>query len=411
MEGIKMANENLKKFLDSAGVGHLWGKVTDKIAEDVKVESDRAQLAEKALSDKIGNLGDSTTVVDYVNKATADIASSETVAKLSQDVATIKGDYVKSADIANFETKENVAAVSDALAAYKTANDAAVLSVKNTAEAAATKEYVDAELGKKANQTALDSTDANLAALKARVEAFLDNTGAATEAIDTLQDLINYIATHDDVEISGILADIQAINNKLAGIDGTVKAYVDGAVEALNIGDYAKAADLVALAGRVTAVEGKVDVEKVSTAISDAKAAAVTEATGAAKNYTDTEIGKERERIDALVAINHDAYKEADTALQTLLVGKIATAKGEAVAEAERLNGLMDTRVKAVEAVKHSHGNQGVLDDIDSTDITKWDNAQANAEANAKNYTDSLFSNIKALTTGEIDAAIGAVNT
>jgi hypothetical protein len=71
----------------------------------------------------------------------------------------------------------------------------------------------------------------------------------------------------------------------------------------------------------------------------------------------------------------------------------------------------MDTRVKAVEAVKHSHGNQGVLDDIDSTDITKWDNAQANAEANAKNYTDSLFSNIKALTTGEIDAAIGAVNT
>lgn len=401
-----MANENLKKFLDSAGVGHLWGKVTDKIAADVKVEADRAQLAEKAINDKIGDLGESATVVEYVEKATADIASNETVAKLSQDVATIKGDYVKSADIANFETKENVQAVSDELTAYKTANDAAVLSVKNTADAAATKEYVDAELAKKANQTALDTTDANLAALKARVEAFLDNTGAATEAIDTLQELITYIETHDDVEIAGLIADIQAINNKLAGIDTTVAAYVDAAIEALNIGDYAKAADLTALAGRVTTVEGKVDVDKVSTAISDAKSAAVTEATGAAKSYTDTELGKERERIDALVAINHDAYKEADTALQAALEGKIATAKGEAIAEAERLNTAMDARVAAVEAVKHTHANKTVLDSIDETDIEKWDAAQANAEATAAAYTDAQFALIRALSTDEIDAAI-----
>lgn len=401
-----MANENLKKFLDSAGVGHLWGKVTDKIAADVKVEADRAQLAEKAINDKIGDLGESATVVEYVEKATADIASNETVAKLSQDVATIKGDYVKSADIANFETKENVQAVSDELTAYKTANDAAVLSVKNTADAAATKEYVDAELAKKANQTALDTTDANLAALKARVEAFLDNTGAATEAIDTLQELITYIETHDDVEIAGLIADIQAINNKLAGIDTTVAAYVDAAIEALNIGDYAKAADLTALAGRVTTVEGKVDVDKVSTAISDAKSAAVTEATGAAKSYTDTELGKERERIDALVAINHDAYKEADTALQAALEGKIATAKGEAIAEAERLNTAMDARVAAVEAVKHTHANKTVLDGIDETDIEKWDAAQANAEATAAAYTDAQFALIRALSTDEIDAAI-----
>lgn len=401
-----MANENLKKFLDSAGVGHLWGKVTDKIAADVKAEADRAQLAEKALNDKFGDLGDSTTVVDYVEKATADIASNETVTKLSQDVATIKGDYVKSADIANFETKENVQAVSDALTAYKTANDAAVLSVKNTADAAATKEYVDAELIKKANQTALDTTDAALAALKARVEAFLDNTGAATEAIDTLQELITYIETHDDVEMASLIADIQAINDKLVGIDTTVAAYVDAAIEALNVGDYAKAADLTALAGRVTTVEGKVDVDKVSTAISDAKSAAVTEATGAAKSYTDTELGKERERIDALVAINHDAYKEADTALQTLLEGKIATAKGEAIARAEELNTAMDARVAAVEAVKHTHANKTVLDGIDETDVEKWDAAQANAEATAKAYTDEQFALIRALSTDEIDAAI-----
>ena len=41
---------NEKKFLDKAGVSHLWGKIVTKIADDVKVEADRAKLAEEANS-------------------------------------------------------------------------------------------------------------------------------------------------------------------------------------------------------------------------------------------------------------------------------------------------------------------------------------------------------------------------
>jgi acylphosphatase len=405
MEGIKMANENLKKFLDSAGVGHLWGKVTEKIAADVKVEADRAKAEELKLQNKFGDLGDST-VKAYVDAKTENIASNDTVAAIQKDVNTIKGDYVKAADIADFETKENVQKVADDLAGYKSSNDAALAGVKATADAAAVKTEVEAALALKADKSDLNETDEALAALKARVEAFLDNTGAATEAIDTLQELINYIQTHDDVEMADLVADIQAINNKLAGIDGTVKAYVDGAIEALNIGDYAKAADLTALAGRVSTLEGKVDVAKVSEAIATAANGAEANAKAYAKDYADGLNTAMDGRVAALEGIDHDAYKAADTALQGVLEGKIATAKGEAIAEAERLNGLMDTRVQAVEAAKHTHANKTVLDGIDATDIEKWDAAQANAEATAKAYTDEQFALIRALSTDEIDAAI-----
>ena len=404
-----MANENLKKFLDSAGVGHLWGKINAQIDADVKVEADRAKAAEEALSKKFGDLGDST-VKAYVDAKTEGIPSEGVVLDLSNRVGAIEGDYVKGADIANFETKENVKVVSDELARYEAANDAALAGVKATADAAAVKTEVESALALKADKSAYDQTVLDLNTLKGRVDTFFEGTGTQ-DVIDTLEDLINYINTHDDVEIADILADLQAVNNKLVGIDGTVKAYVDGAIEALAIGDYAKAADLTALAGRVEALEGKVDVAKVSTAIATAANGAEANAKAYAKDYADGLNTAMNDRVATLEAIDHDAYKAADTALQGVLEGKIATAKGEAIAEAERLNGLMDTRVQAVEAAKHTHANKSVLDTIDETDIAKWDAAQANAEATAKAYTDEMFGYIKALSTEEIDAAIGNVVT
>lgn len=138
-------------------------------------------------------------------------------------------------------------------------------------------------------------------ALKGRVEAFLDNTGAATEAIDTLQDLINYINTHDDADISGILADIQALENKLAGIDSTVVAYVNAAIEALKIGDYAKAADLSALALRVKAIEDAPYATTGNVATAKKEATDYTDAEIVkAKAYADTEIGKEKSRAEGI---------------------------------------------------------------------------------------------------------------
>lgn len=100
------------------------------------------------------------------------------------------------------------------------------------------------------------AAQSDLEALEGRVDAFLTGTGA-TEALDSLQELIKYINEHDDVEISGILADIEAIEGKLAGVEDTVVEYVTGAINALKIGDYAKASDLTTLADRVKTLEEK----------------------------------------------------------------------------------------------------------------------------------------------------------
>jgi hypothetical protein len=379
MEGFKMANENLKKFLDSAGVGYLWGKVTKKIADDVKVEADRAQAAEKALSDKL--TGIDTTVVAYVDDKTKGIASEGVVNDLSDRVGTIEKDYAKTADVADtYETKANVQTITDNL---------------NTVSG-----KVDTLIGDDANKSVRTIANEELAAQ-------LVAEGAA-ESLDTLQEIAAWIQSHPD-DAAAMNEAIAALQAKVTlGTDGegneyaTVKAYVEAAIAALQIGDYAKAADLAELAGKVTTLEGKVDVDKVSTAITAAKTEANT--------YTDTELAKERTRIDALVAINHDAYKDADAALKTDLEGQIAAAKTNAVADAKTytdgLNSAMNGRVEALEAIDHDHSNKDELDKIAAGDVAKW-NAM---EGNAKAYTDAAFANITALTTGEIDAAIGATN-
>ena len=84
----------------------------------------------------------------------------------------------------------------------------------------------------------------------------------APESFDTLKELSDWIATHgqDAAEMNSAIVALQnildGIGDTESGEKATVVAYVTDAIAALNIGDYAKAADLTALAGRVTTLEG-----------------------------------------------------------------------------------------------------------------------------------------------------------
>ena len=71
----------------------------------------------------------------------------------------------------------------------------------------------------------------------------------------------------------------------------TVKAYVEAAIAALTIGDYAKAADLTALAARVTALETDSHThgnKTVLDGVTTEKVAAWDAAEQNAKDYADT---------------------------------------------------------------------------------------------------------------------------
>lgn len=393
---VAAAEEAIADIQELLGEGE--GSVSDQIADAVAAEAALREAADNAINAKIGTVAEDTTVVGLINaeaaradaaekanakaiadeivradaaekanaKAIADETTRATGAEeaLAGRIKAIEDDYLVEADIANFETKENVKKVADDLAAYKTANDAAVAL--------------------KAAQTDLDKTDETVAALKARVEAFLDNTGAATEAIDTLQELITYIQTHDDVEMADLVADIQALENKtVLGTDAegneyaTVKAYVEAAVKAE--ADRATGVEN-GLDERLDAVEAKFEGDN---SVDSKITAALTEA----KKYTDDEItelvteGAVKTNTDAIAAINN-----ADT-------GILAKAK-------EHANGLdsaMNTRVVALEttvgkAAEGENAATGLVKAVadNTAAIAAINNATDGILAKAKAYTDEL---------------------
>ena len=278
-----------KKYADDNDADTVYDDTA--LANRVKALEDEERYDETPLANRVGTLetvvgnAEGGLVKDVVDNATA-IANEKTRAEAAEKAL---GERIDAIDFVDEDELE--AAIETAL------------------------EPVNEAIEAKAAQTDLE-------ALQARVEAFLDNTGAATEAIDTLQDLINYINTHDDADINGILASIQAIENKLVGVDSTVAAYVTAAIEALNIGDYAKAADLTALAGRVEALEGKpFDTYATKTEVQevDAKFA----------QYTTTSdlngLLADKANADSVVA--NDTFESFKTANTTA----IATAKQEAI--------------------------------------------------------------------------------
>lgn len=308
----------------------------------------------------------------------------------------------------------------------------------------ATKKYVDDELIKKVDvetyntdKKALDDEDAAIRKIAedvtARVEAFLDGTGTE-EALDSLQELIAYINTHDDVDIAGILKDIEGLENKLAGIDTTVVAYVTAAIDALKIGDYAKATDLTALAGRVETLEGKVDIDKVSTAIATAKgeaiAAAASDATTKANDAKDAAIadaaGKYAttgalegvsNRVATLEEIDHTLYatKEALKATDDVAqdaqsrvgivegkIDEITSVGGEPnVIERIKVNGVTQTVTSKEVDITVPTKTSDLTDDTFGTLITAAQNKANEAATAASNNAQSITALDGRLTTAE----------
>lgn len=228
VEPSKTTVEGLASLIDGLAV-RVSALENDRVTEEelaaaVKAETDRATEAEKALGERID-------AIDFVD--------SDELAEAIKDFAT--KNYVD----------DEIDKVEEAIAAIDFIDEAELATALTPY--AKTEDVNTALAGKAAAD--------DLTALTNRVNAFL--TGEGTEAaLDSLQELIAYIDSHDDVDIAGILEDIQGLENKVVlGTDAegkeytTVKAYVEAAIAALAIGDYAKASDLADLAARVKTLE------------------------------------------------------------------------------------------------------------------------------------------------------------
>lgn len=202
-----MAKEQ-KKFLDQAGVGTLWGKILvelNKKADDSDVEGIDSRL---------------TTAEGKIAALEAN----------PYDDAAVRGLISDNADAI------------DALEGRMDTAEADIDTVDGK---------VDTLIGSDENKSVRTIANEELAAQLI--------PAAADESLDTLQEIAAWIQSHPG-DASAMNAAISALQGYMAGIGGenqpaTVAAYVANAISALNIGNYALAADLTALASRVTANE------------------------------------------------------------------------------------------------------------------------------------------------------------
>ena len=159
----------------------------------------------------------------------------------------------------------------------------------------------------------------------------------APESFDTLKEISDWISSHSDdaAEMNSAITALQGILDGIgdteSGEKATVVAYVTDAIAALNIGDYAKAADLTALAGRVTTLEGTSHTHANKALLDTYTQTEKNLADAVAKKHTHanaTELGKiadgDKAKWDAMeqnaknyadgLAVNYDAAGSADAA-------------------------------------------------------------------------------------------------
>lgn len=108
--------------------------------------------------------------------------------------------------------------------------------------------------------TTLIGEDASKSARAIAAEEVAKIVDGADSSYDTLKEIADWISGHktDATAMNSAIIALEGIVDGIGG-DGekaTVVAYVTDAIAALKIGDYAKAADLTALAGRVDTLEG-----------------------------------------------------------------------------------------------------------------------------------------------------------
>lgn len=167
-----------------------------------------------------------------------------------------------------------------------------------------------AKINGKADQTTVDTlvgadtgkSVRNIAAEELAAQLIPDS---AKESLDTLAEIAAWIQGHPD-DASAMNAAIEALQAKVDTGSQKVSEYVAAAIAALSIGDYAKAADLTTLAGRVDALEDDTHThanKEVLDGITSEKVSAWDAAEQNAKTYADG------------LASNYDAAGSANTAL------------------------------------------------------------------------------------------------
>lgn len=247
------------------------------------------------ITDKIGAIDG--TVKKYIDDKTAGIVTDASMENLTKRVDAAETSInTLSGKVGTVPADKTVVQMIEEAKTAATYDDAAVkAAIKQNADAIGV-----------LNGSGVGSVDKKI------TDAFNDFATKVSDdgVVNSYKELIDWAATHG-AEAATMAGEITALKNILKGIGGTgesatVVAYVTNAIAALKIGDYAKAADLTALAQRVTTAEGKI------TTLTGTGEGSVKKALVDAKAYADGLAGNYDAKGDAAQALK-DAKAYTDS--------------------------------------------------------------------------------------------------
>lgn len=381
------AEANAKSYTD--------GKVTDlnnaisdvdtkaqKGVDDAAVAQAAAEAAQNdvdALAILVGELPEEATATDvigYINEKTAGIATDAALGELQTqvntnktDIATIKGDYLKTAD--KTELQGNI----DGVGAKVTTliGTDADKSVRTIANEELTKQLVP--------ENAKESLD-TLAEIATWIQDHPDDASAMNSAITALQNKVGTIP--EGATSSTIVAYIQEIvaaeQSRAEGAESGLDTRLDAVETKLGSG-----------AGSVTEQIATAKQEAIDAAAGDATTKA-NQALADAKTYTNGKIGTVEDGTTVVGMISG-------------VSGRVTTLEGTSHTHSNKtvLDGITAEQVGQWDSAyddKHTHTNKTVLDGITTQKVEAWDSA----EGNAKSYADGLVAQFVAVTEDEINA-------
>lgn len=236
----------------TAYVGQILTLYADSKCEAYMISNEAGTLVKLAQTTASGDLAsDVATLQSQVNNIVAKIGAPAA----GEDAAT--GLYKDIADVLAVANQ----GVTDAATAQDAAENAQG-DVDNLKTVVGADDTAGLRKRIKANETAigtLQGADTDKSARTIASEEVAKIVAGADASFDTLKEIADWISGHK-TDATAMNTAITKLEGIVAGIGGegekaTVVAYVTDAISALKIGDYAKAADLTALAARVKVLE------------------------------------------------------------------------------------------------------------------------------------------------------------
>ena len=309
---------------------------------------DDAQADVDALEAKVGTVPNDKTVVEMIADAQTVATYDDTAIK--NRISTIEGDYLKAAD--------------------KTALQGSIDAEKNRAEGIENGLRTDVDAIKADYLKTKDKTELSKAiqGVKDDVDAFFNAADVGANAIDTLKELQDYINTHGEAAAT--------LTTKVGNLETTVGKAAEGDNPATGL--VKSVADN---ASAIAAENSRAEAKEAELAAADATNLQ------AAKDYadekiTDLNIGDYAKKADL------DTHT-ANTDIHITAAERTKWNTAEGKAHTHNNKDLLDTYTQTEENLadavskKHSHANAEELAKIADGDKAKWDAAQANAEATA----------------------------